>query len=176
MDFHRDFDNKGKSQGISMPWVERACRHLCWGPDGVCSKEQGSLELQMPMQRGNAWDSGVSCGWGGAARLMCAQWLGGWAGGSPDLCVCCMPDIPSDPVLPRGQCWSRSHSWSTWISVQTHMTTGMLPALHVVQGKCKKNRIVWQSRNQVRFHWVFGCHMGDKSIVSTLVCELHRPA
>lgn len=66
MDFQRDFDNKGQSQGISMSWVERAHRHLCLGPGGVCSRSRALVQLQMAMQRGNAWDSRVCCGWGGA--------------------------------------------------------------------------------------------------------------
>lgn len=131
MEFQRDFDNKGQSQGISMPWVERAPRHLCLGPGGVCSRSRALGTVQMPMQRDNAWDSRVCCGWGGADVLSLVGGLG------RVLTSVSAARLISHLILScqRGQCWSRSHSWSTGIPVQTQQTTGMLPALHFHTGK-----------------------------------------
>lgn len=96
------------------------------------------MQLQMPMQRGNAWDSRGSCGWGGATRLMWAWWMG-WE--SPDLCVCCMADVPSDPVLPKGTALQQEpqlehtnlcpDSCDNWDAASTALSH-------------KENRIMWQ--------------------------------
>lgn len=56
----------------------------------------------------------------------------GGLGVSPGLRVYQMAGNPRGPILPRGQCKGRSHGSNTWIPAQIGMTTGMLPALHVV--------------------------------------------
>lgn len=133
------------------------------------------MQLQMPMQRGSAWDSRVSCGWRGAIRLMWAQWLGGWAGESPGLCACCVADTPCDPVPPKGTELEQEPQLE-----HMDLCTDTCDKRHADSSALshKENRITWKSRNQGKFHGMFGCHLEDKSTVSTpqfLSCtKLHR--
>lgn len=75
---------------------------------GSCLGQQGLLWL------GRSYQADVPSGLVGGLTSVSAVWL------IPRLILSCQ----------RGQCWSRSHSWSTRISVQTQVTIGMLPALH----------------------------------------------
>lgn len=62
MDFQRDLDNKGQSQGISMPWMERAHRHPVWVQVGSAARSRAlsaaanaQAKRQCQGQQGPLW-------------------------------------------------------------------------------------------------------------------------
>lgn len=121
---------------------EQGSRYSCkWPCKGAMPGTAGSAvageELMCPVLVGEL---------GRVLTSVFAAWL------ISHLILSCQRGLEQDPQLEhREPCPDTGDKWDAASTALSH----------------KENRITWQSRNQLKFRWVIGCNLRDKSIVST---------